>query len=190
MHWIAILICVAAITGSFWLWGSVSAYRNRETPSIQREGAIILGASLSGNRASPALIERMEHGLSLYRKGITPLLILSGGSPRGKQVSEAEVMQDYLQARGVPKSALLLEPHSSNTAENLSHTRDIVKARGIGTVYLVTHDYHMFRALRCARDVGLSVVPAPVHSRTLWMPYHKCRECLALIKYLLMTKAR
>ncbi len=40
----------------------------------------------------------------------------------------------------------------------------------------------MYRALRLAERAGIDATPAPVHSRVLFTPFYKARECLAIIK--------
>ncbi len=177
---IAIGVGIAGSFGYF-LWIRVSTFDGKRFVPIPRQGAIILGASLEGHRPSPALKERLAQALELYQRDLAPILILSGGSPRGS-IPEALVMMEYLVERGVRKQDLILEDRSTNTAENLIHSRKVLFSHDIQDVYLVTHDFHMYRAIRCARRAKLSVTPAPVASRSLWMPYHKTRECLALIK--------
>lgn len=182
------LIASAAVvvigSGWFHLWSRVSSYEGTQLEPVPRQGAIILGASLKDSQPGPALKERLDKALELYQRGLAPLLILSGGRPRGR-VPEAKGMKEYLMNRGVRKQDLLLEDRSTNTAENLAHTRELLLSRGIRDVYLVTHDYHMYRAVGYARRAGVPVTPAPFATRSLRLSWHKSRECLALIKYFL-----
>ncbi|EGK08925.1 protein of hypothetical function DUF218 [Desmospora sp. 8437] len=181
--WLIAIAMGAGIAGSFGclLWIRVSSFDGKRLLPIPRQGAIVLGTALEDHRPSPALQERMDQALKLYQRGLAPILILSGGSPRGT-TPEARVMKEYLVERGVRKRDLILEDRSTNTAENLVRSGELLLSHGIRDVYLVTHDFHMYRALRCARRAQLSVTPAPVATRSLWIPYHKARECLALVK--------
>lgn len=76
-----------------------------------------------------------EHAADLFHRGLAPRAVLSGGfgvrqaSPWAK--SEAEVFADVLRRRGVPETALLLEPRSTNTGENVRFTRQLLAARGL-----------------------------------------------------------
>lgn len=164
------------------LWRLVSRFDRMDVDKTPRQAAVVLGAALKGEKPGPALRERLDLACRLYKEGRVRKLVLSGGAPNRKR-SEAEVMKRYLTERGVAEEALLLEDRSTNTAENLAFVRPILIEHGIRDVYLITHDFHMYRALRCARRIGVPVTPAPVHTRDLWMPYHKTRECLALIKF-------
>ena len=73
-----------------------------------------------------------------------------------------------------------LEEDSRDTRENASRTLALLKPAGINHVVLVTHGYHMPRALRAFTDAagpGLRIEPAPMglarrlESPTLeWLP--------------------
>ena len=60
-----------------------------------------------------------------------------------------------------PPGALLLEEHSSNTAENASMTQALLQPRGVRRVLLVTSALHMARARAHFEAVGFEVIPAP-----------------------------
>ena len=54
------------------------------------------------------------------------------------------------------------EQHSIDTWENAADSARILRQAGIGTVYVVTHAWHMRRALMAFRAAGLHAVAAPV----------------------------
>jgi uncharacterized SAM-binding protein YcdF (DUF218 family) len=126
-------------------------------PSGIRAGAIVvLGAkTLKDGRASRAIERRVQVAVALYRAGVAPVLLLSGGGARA--VPEAEVMRDLALAASIPDSALLVEPRSRNTLENATETARLLAARGTVPVVLVTDRYHALRARVLFRLVGLSV---------------------------------
>jgi uncharacterized SAM-binding protein YcdF (DUF218 family) len=161
----------------------VSQYDQITANNKHRKAAIVLGAALWHNQPSPALRERLNKALQLYKNSKVDQLILSGGLGSDEQQTEANAMKTYLLRYGVPESKMIVEDRSSNTKENLANTKHILKQYpSIDSLYLVTHDYHMTRALIYAKQVGLSVSPAPAHSTVLFVPYHKLRECAALWK--------
>src|SRR5262245_32250067 len=87
--------------------------RARASPAI-----VLLGASVRpGGVASPALEARAAHAAHLYRQGLAPLLLLSGGTPEGPP-SEAEVARALVVRAGVPASACIVEDRSRSTFEN------------------------------------------------------------------------
>ncbi|MFC4076348.1 YdcF family protein [Salinithrix halophila] len=173
----------AAFIGRF-LWSRVSRFRGTVFEPDRRRSAIILGAALHGEKPSSALRERLNQALHLYANGWIDRFICSGGANH-RHVSEAEVMKRVLIEHGVPEEAILLEDQSSNTRENLLKTRKILQEQEIGEVYLITHDYHMYRAMRSAEKADIAVKPAPFATERLQMPYHYIRECLALLKFYL-----
>lgn len=163
------------------LWHLVSQYDQAEPPKEHYQVAIVLGAALWNQQPSPALKERLNLALSLYNQKQVDYLVLSGGLGIGG-TTEAEGMKQYLVARGVHPDHLLLEDRSSNTKENLKYTAELLKQHRFKKVVIVSHDYHMYRALNYAEQAGIQASAAPVHSTVLFTPYHKARECLALIK--------
>jgi uncharacterized SAM-binding protein YcdF (DUF218 family) len=76
-----------------------------------------------------------EHGADVYLRGLAPLIVFSGRVGRltaGRFTkSEAEVFADAARARGVPDRAILLEPGSTNTGENITRSRALLAERGI-----------------------------------------------------------
>lgn len=96
----------------------------------------------------------MRVALALYRAGVAPVLLLSGG---GEPIPEAEVMRRMALAAGVPESALLVESVSRSTLENATHAAALLAARQVTAVVLVTDRYHAFRARVLFRLAGLNV---------------------------------
>jgi uncharacterized SAM-binding protein YcdF (DUF218 family) len=177
----AVALFVAGLIPLVWYWPAVSRYDNARPPEEPHQAGIVLGAALWDGKPSPALKERLEMALSLYRQGKVKYLIVSGG-PESDRITEAEVMKRYLTARGVPDDRILKEDRSTNTKENLLYSKKILKDKNWTRVTIITHDYHMYRAINYARQAGMEPSASPVHSEVLFTPYHKARECLALIK--------
>jgi uncharacterized SAM-binding protein YcdF (DUF218 family) len=110
--------------------------------------------------------------MRLYRAGKAPLILATGGdSPLSRQnrnMHEAEVMRTMLEEWGVPESAILVEDRSINTHENALFAHDILKARSINHIILVTSATHMPRASATFRKVGFAVETAPADFTTGW----------------------
>jgi len=78
-------------------------------------------AVVPGNQVFPTgvpslrLAARLEKALKLYRDGICPVIIVSGGI--GKEgVDEAKAMASWLFQRGVPRRAVVIDSSGVNTA--------------------------------------------------------------------------
>src|SRR5262249_48549876 len=98
----------------------------------------------------------MRLAISLYRAGVAPVLVLSGGGRPA--VAEAEVMRQIALAEGVPAAALVTEPRSQTTVENATETAELMSRRGEKAVVLVTDSYHALRACLLFRIAGLTIV--------------------------------
>jgi uncharacterized SAM-binding protein YcdF (DUF218 family) len=76
-----------------------------------------------------------EHGADVYLRKLAPLIVFSGNVGRltaGRLTrTEAETFADAARARGVPDAAILLEPASTNTGENITNSRALLAARGL-----------------------------------------------------------
>ena len=72
---------------------------------------------------------------------------------------EELVMRDYLIRQGVESADLIVEAESQSTYENAVACRQLLEARGIHKIVLVTDAFHPHRAVGCFRKQGLEVVP-------------------------------
>jgi uncharacterized SAM-binding protein YcdF (DUF218 family) len=121
--------------------------------------------------------DRLLYAARLYRRGVAPRILLSGGSARlsGREgPTDAENMANVLLDVGVPQEALVLESFSRNTRENAVETWSILSDIGIERVILVTSAVHMPRAESVFRQVGFEVVPAPTDyqvTQGVWTHY-------------------
>jgi uncharacterized SAM-binding protein YcdF (DUF218 family) len=76
-----------------------------------------------------------ERAAQLFHEGWAPLVIFSGG--RGSitrtlwDEAEAERFARIAVNLGVPRESILIEPHSTNTGENIQFTRRLVAERGL-----------------------------------------------------------
>ena len=119
---------------------------------------IIHGAGLlNGGRISKLLSQRLDKAIDIYRKDPTPpILIPSGGKGSDEVISEAEAMKQYLIEKGIPADMIIKEDRSATTFENLTNSKAIIDAReGRKYTVLVTSNYHVYRALRYCRRIGL-----------------------------------
>lgn len=112
-----------------------------------------------GDTISDFTLERLRYAARLHRASGLPLLV-TGGSPFGEPVSEADLMQRSL-VEDFNLRANWTEGRSRNTYENATYTRAVLDAAGIRRIVLVTHAWHMARALAAFRTVGFEVIPAP-----------------------------
>lgn len=106
-----------------------------------------------------AALVRLRYAAHLHRLTGQPLLV-TGGSPEGSPVSEAQAMKAVLENEfKIP--VRWTESASFNTRENARASYNLLKTPGIRRIYLVTHAWHMPRAQREFTQAGFTVVPAP-----------------------------
>lgn len=108
---------------------------------------------LSGN------VDRLLHAAALYKAGKAPVLLLTGGNAPGFE-PEAVSMKKILRTLGIPEEAMVLEEKSRNTRQNAEYSADILHARAVNKILLVTSAYHMRRAEFEFTRFGFQIVPA------------------------------
>lgn len=112
----------------------------------------------AGHTVNSFALQRLRYASALAAKTDKPLL-LSGGHVYGEAQAEAELMQQALQHW--QQQARWLETNSRTTAENALFSAKKLQAEGIQHIALVTHGWHMPRALPVFQRQGLQVTPAP-----------------------------
>ena len=116
---------------------------------------IVLGARVEEDGPSPALNRRLNAVMACLDEHPRATIIASGGQGPDEPMSEAECIRRELERRGVDPSRILVEDRSTTTAENLRFSMALMDSPD-ARVGIVTNNYHVWRALRLARHVGLS----------------------------------
>ena len=94
----------------------------------------------------------------LYREGFAPRVLFTGGLGRNTQgrwrQTEAERFAAIAAAHGVPEEAILLEKRSTNSAENILFSRELLTAEGLADSPLLCV-HKPFRERRLAAAMGV-----------------------------------
>jgi uncharacterized SAM-binding protein YcdF (DUF218 family) len=125
---------------------------------------VVLGAAQYVGRPSPVLRARLDHAIELWRKGLAPLMIVTGGRGEGDTTSEAAVSRRYALRRGVSDSAIVLENTGRTTRESLQGVAAIMSGRSKRDVILVSDPFHMLRLSIVARRLGLEPLTSPTRT--------------------------
>jgi uncharacterized SAM-binding protein YcdF (DUF218 family) len=129
---------------------------------VRADAIIVLGAAAYDARPSPVFEERIRHGIDLYKRGLAPTLIFTGGfGGNGARFAESQVGRRYALRRDVPASAIMIETVSRNTRENLSESAALMRKRKLGRAIVVSDPLHMSRALRICGEVGIACLGSP-----------------------------
>src|SRR5262245_15552687 len=143
------------------------AARYAEQPRLAPADAIVVlgGGFLYGALGDPSL-QRVVHGIDLQRRGLAPLLVLSGEAPR-EGSSEAGVRAQLAQDLGVPPAAIVTQT-ANTTRDEARVAATLLKPRGVRSVLLVSGSLHLVRARAAFERVGFEVLPAPA-DRSLFL---------------------
>jgi len=109
---------------------------------------------------SPLSLERLRYGASIAERLNLPIL-LSGGNRNAEATSEAVIM-NQLMVSVFKINTQYLEINSTNTHEQGVEVRKKLVEQEIDTIYLVTHAWHMKRAVKEFTLQGFSVIPLPM----------------------------
>jgi uncharacterized SAM-binding protein YcdF (DUF218 family) len=113
----------------------------------------------NGDTVSKESLERLRYAAKLQRKTDKPILV-TGGKPLGNNLSEAAQMKQVLEQEFyVP--VRWTEDASDDTWQNARLSRQLLQQEGITRIYLVTHAWHMPRAVLAFQTAGFQVIPAP-----------------------------
>lgn len=119
-----------------------------------------LGGSSSTAGIGALTLERLRAGAELYRSTHLPVLV-TGGIVGNEAPAVAELMAKSLEEDfAVPTR--WVEKDSRTTWENAEFSAAILKPAGIKSIYLVTHAWHMRRALIAFAHFGIAATPAPL----------------------------
>ena len=154
-----------AIAGALMLFLGITGIRivhaAGETPRRKADAIIVFGAAEYAGRPSPVYKARLEHGLTLFRQGMAPVVITTGGSGQDPQFSEGGVGHDYLLRRGIPEQNLIAETQGSDTAQSADRVAIIMRTNGMHSCIAVSDAYHLFRIRALLRRQGVAVELAP-----------------------------
>jgi uncharacterized SAM-binding protein YcdF (DUF218 family) len=128
------------------------------------DAIVVLGAAQYNGRPSPVLRARLDHALGLYREGLSPLVLVTGGVGRGDTLSEATVARRYLIYHGIPADAVVAQSEGRTTMASMTAVKDWLRGRGLRRVILVSDPFHMFRLRLEARRTALEAYTSPTES--------------------------
>lgn len=122
-------------------------------------GSYFSAPEYDGDTVSNATLERVRYGARLARESRLPLLV-AGGAPFGGR-PEGESMKAVLEDEfGVP--VRWVEAASRDTEESASLSARLLKERGVTRIALLSHGWHLPRAVPLFEKQGLEVTPAPM----------------------------
>jgi uncharacterized SAM-binding protein YcdF (DUF218 family) len=128
------------------------------------DAIVVFGAAEYAGHPSPVLRARLDHAFDLFRRGIAPVVITTGGAASDPTFSEGGVGHDYLKHRGIAERNLIAETQGSDTAQSAVRVAVIMRANGLHSCVAVSDAYHVFRIKRLLEHEGIGpvyVAPRP-----------------------------
>jgi len=159
--------------------------RFSESPAcLQSRPVVLLGGGVDSLAKEASDINRMDKPtfvravatVKLARQFPNAPILIAGGAL--KDISEAEVMGQFLEQMGVARTRIYEEGDSMNTFENARNIRRLIDDREfVEEINLVTSALHMQRAKAVFENKGLTVCPVAtdyqgLHNvpNTAWWP--------------------
>jgi uncharacterized SAM-binding protein YcdF (DUF218 family) len=109
--------------------------------------------------------DRLDAGIALWRNGVAPRLMLTGGKLPWTLAmhTEGDTLRDMAIARGVTAEHITVSVDVENTAQEARAIKGMLQDQD--RVVLVTSAFHMPRAVALFEQAGITVTPYPVDFR-------------------------
>jgi uncharacterized SAM-binding protein YcdF (DUF218 family) len=147
---------------------------SRQYVPHQAGAILVMGAAQDDCVPTLDLAARLDQALTLYHQGYAPLIMLTGSKQPGDKCTEAESGAMYLEARGVPSSAIL-EAGGSDSYENVADAQPALLSHGARSVLVTTDPFHEARSMAIASSLALTPSPTPTQTSPIrgWstLPY-------------------
>lgn len=128
------------------------------------DAIVVLGAAQYSGTPSTVFEARLSQAASLYEQGVAPEVVTVGGKQEGDLYTEAASGRNYLIEQGVPAEDIVAVEQGSDTLESIEAVSELLLARGLSSVVLVSDPWHSLRTRTMARDAGLDAWTAPTRT--------------------------
>jgi uncharacterized SAM-binding protein YcdF (DUF218 family) len=160
----------------------------RYEPDKDKDAIIVLGCGIrKDGTPTPILRGRLDRALRFAREqkemtGKELVFVVSGGQGPNEVISEAASMKGYLVEQGVPEERILMEDKSTDTAENMRFSKDVLKAYNPDAkIAFSTTNYHVFRGGLKARRVKMRAQGMGAPTKWYFWPNAFVREFVGLL---------
>ena len=156
---VLVAFALAMVAGAWTTWRIWDTGNRDERPAA--DAIVVLGAAQYDGRPSAILRARLDHGIALFRAGVAPYFVVTGGKAEGDRTTEAASARTYVLNRGVPAEAILVEDLGRTTRESLRGVADVLRDNELRRAVFVSDRTHMLRVLRIAADEGIVAYGSP-----------------------------
>lgn len=171
-----------------WVKGSVKEYILTEEQAAEladMDCILVLGCKVGADGTLSHMLEdRLRQGVALYELGAAPKLLMSGDHGT-VEYDEVDAMKRYAVDAGISSQDVFMDHAGFSTYESVYRAKEVFEVR---RVIIVTQEYHLYRALMVARQMGLEAYGVAVNYRTYaGQTSRDVREILARVKDFGMT---
>lgn len=140
-----------------------------ELPVSGRHAFVVLGFELENGEMTEELTGRCDAAVAAARAFPDSILVCSGGATGGnnpEKHTEAGLMKAYMSEEcGIDPERIFMDERAMTTDQNMLYSMKILQEQQVGTVTVVTSDYHQLRgqtllsamAAMIRREQGYSV---------------------------------
>jgi vancomycin permeability regulator SanA len=157
------------------------------------DAAVVFGARVyASGLPSQVLQDRIDTAVGLYKAGLVPVLVMSGGDG-ADGFNEAVVMRQSAIGDGVPASAVVVDGTGNSTEATVANLTALVHDGQVAlphrSLIAVSQAYHLPRVQLAFAAAGIDVLTVPAHDGPFIseMPILIGREVLAFWAYDLRT---
>jgi len=146
---------------------------------------LVLGCQVKSDGVPSHMLEdRLRRSVELYRLQVAPKLLMSGDHGR-EDYNEVGTMKQYAIDADVSSSDVFMDHAGFSTYESLYRAKEIF---GVKKVIIVSQEYHLYRALYIAEQMGIDAYGVSSDYRSYWgQSKREVREILARCKDMLTT---
>lgn len=183
-RWALILMATPlALCILLFLAGEIAIFSgfSSNVPDQDADYLIVLGAKVNPNGPSLTLQKRIDAAYEYLSEHPSTVAIASGGQGADEPMSEARCIADELIARGISPERILLDERSTDTAENIAFSRELIDDSPDRSVLVVSNNFHCFRASGIARRC-LDAKVGHISADTVFflLPHYLVREFAGL----------
>lgn len=155
-------------------------------PTYKKADVIIVlaGGAYPDGTLSSLSNERIIQGISLFKMGYAPRLMIIGSSINSttrkftdafaessdnSRISAVDsmVMKDLAVRIGIRENDIIVETTSTHTYENLKKAAALMRENNLRTSLLVSSGIHIYRVSRIAKNLGMDFSPAHASNYTI-----------------------
>lgn len=167
-----VLVCLGIAGGGLVLGINTYIKKTAETRIITQEAAaalanvdciLVLGCGVREDGSPSHMLEdRLKQGVVLYDLEASPKLLMSGDHGR-VDYNEVGTMKQYALNAEIPSEDVFMDHAGFSTYETMYRAKEIFGAQN---VVIVTQEYHLYRAIYIAEELGMEAHGVSADLRT------------------------